>query len=83
MKKGNIKALLPIAVYLVLFLGSGLITKDFYAMPAIVAFLIALLVAMIQTKGKTFDECYKNFFKNNPDGCWNDILNEEEYYLDY
>ena len=56
MKKGNIKALLPIAVYLVLFLGSGLVTKDFYAMPAIVAFLIALLVAMIQTKGKTFDE---------------------------
>ena len=34
-------------------------------------------------KGKTFDECYKNFFKNNPDVCWNDILNEEEYYLDY
>lgn len=56
MKKGNIKALLPIGVYLLLFIGSGLITKDFYAMPAILAFLIALLVAMIQTKGKTFDE---------------------------
>ncbi len=53
---GNIKALLPIGVYLVLFLGSGLLTKDFYAMPAILAFLIALLVAMLQTKGKTFNQ---------------------------
>ena len=54
--KGSIGALLPIGVFLVLFIGMGIITNDFYAMPAIVAFLIALMVAMIQNKGKSFDE---------------------------
>jgi Na+/H+ antiporter NhaD/arsenite permease-like protein len=38
----NIMALLPIFVFIVLFVGSGIITGDFYAMPAIVAFLVAL-----------------------------------------
>ena len=63
-KKGNIGALLPIGVYLVLFLGSGFLTGDFYAMPAIVAFLIALIVAMLQNKGKTFDEKIKIMAKS-------------------
>ena len=43
--QGRAIALLPIGVFLVIFLGSGLITGDFYAMPAIVAFLIALLIS--------------------------------------
>ena len=63
-KKGNIGALLPIGVYLVLFLGSGFLTGDFYAMPALVAFLIALIVAMLQNKGKTFDEKIKIMAKS-------------------
>ena len=54
--KGSIGALLPIGVFLILFIGMGIITKDFYAMPAIVAFLIALMVAMLQNKEKSFDE---------------------------
>ena len=32
-KKGYFAALLPIIVFLVLFIGSGIIAKDFYAMP--------------------------------------------------
>ena len=36
--KGRAIALLPIGVFLVIFLGSGIVTGDFYAMPAIVAF---------------------------------------------
>lgn len=56
MKKGNLSALMPIGVFLVLFLGIGIITQDFYKMPAIVAFLIALIVAMIQNKKMTFDK---------------------------
>ena len=40
-RKGRAIALLPIGVFLVIFLGSGIITGDFYAMPAIVAFLVA------------------------------------------
>lgn len=55
-EKGNGAALLPIGVFLVIFLGSGIITGDFYAMPAIVAFLIALLVAFIQNRGLSFQE---------------------------
>ena len=55
-KKGNALALLPIGVFLVIFLGSGIITKDFYAMPAIVAFLIALAIAFLQNSGLKFNE---------------------------
>ena len=55
-ERGNGAALLPIGVFLVIFLGSGIITGDFYAMPAIVAFLIALLVAFIQNIGLSFQE---------------------------
>ena len=56
MKKRNISVLLPIGIFLTLFLGLGIITKDFYKMPAIVAFLIALMVAMFQNKELSFDE---------------------------
>lgn len=55
-KKGNAAALLPIGVFLVIFLGSGIITGDFYAMPAIVAFLIALAVAFLQNGKLGFQE---------------------------
>ena len=57
--KANALALLPIGVFLVIFLGSGIITGDFYAMPAIVAFLIALCVAFFQNKGLSFNEKIK------------------------
>ncbi|MBQ8184719.1 MAG: Na+/H+ antiporter NhaC family protein [Lachnospiraceae bacterium] len=55
-QKGNPAALLPIGVFLVLFLGVGLATRDFYSMPAIVAFLIALVVAFLQNKKYSFQE---------------------------
>lgn len=55
-KKGRAVALLPIGVFLVIFLGAGIITGDFYAMPAIVAFLIALFVAFLQNKNLSFGD---------------------------
>ncbi len=55
-KEGNGWALLPILVFLLIFLGAGIITKDFYAMPAIVAFLIALAVAFMQNRKLKFNE---------------------------
>lgn len=58
-KKGRAIALLPIGVFLVVFLGSGIITKDFYTMPAIEAFLVALLVAFLQNGKLPFDEKIK------------------------
>ncbi len=54
--KGRAIALLPIGVFLVIFLGSGIVMNDFYAMPAIVAFLIALAVAFVQNRKVSFAE---------------------------
>ena len=45
--KGNPLALLPLGVFLVLFLGVGIATKDFYKMPVLVAFIIATAVALL------------------------------------
>ena len=58
-EKGNVWGLLPIGVFLVLFLGVGLVSGDFYAMPAIVAFLIALMVAFFQNRRLSFGEKLK------------------------
>ena len=63
MNKGNVKALLPIGVFLCLYLGLGItfeyvlkIGMGFYNIPIVVAFLVALLVACIQNKKLSFDE---------------------------
>ena len=55
-KNGRGIALLPIGVFLVLFLGAGIVFGDFYAMPAIVGFLIALFVAFMQNRKLNFTE---------------------------
>ena len=49
-------ALLPIGVFLVIYAGSGIIFHDFYNMPAIIAFLAALLTAFLQTRTLSFSE---------------------------
>ncbi len=54
--KGKASALLPIGIFLVIFLGSGIVFNDFYAMPAVVAFLIALFVAFLQNRKVGFQE---------------------------
>ena len=63
MKKGNPKALLPILVFLVLYLGLGLIfeyvmgiSMGFYNIPIVIAFLVAILVACLQNKSLSFDD---------------------------
>ena len=55
-KKGRAIALLPIGAFLIIFLGAGIVFQDFYAMPAIVAFLIALFVAFLQNKELSFNK---------------------------
>lgn len=62
MKKENFKALLPIGVFLLLYLGLGLIFEyglsipmGFYNIPIVVAFLVALLVACLQNPKLSFD----------------------------
>ena len=63
MKKANAKALLPIGVFLVLYLGLGILFEyvlkigmGFYNIPIVVIFVIALLVACMQNRSVKFDE---------------------------
>ena len=55
-KRGNPIALLPIGVFLIIFIGAGILFHDFYTMPAIVGFLIALTVAFFQNRKVKFQE---------------------------
>ena len=54
--KGNLKALLPIAVFLVLYIGGGIALGSFYALPTVFVFLVALMVAFLQNKELSFDK---------------------------
>ncbi len=61
--KGNPIALLPIGVFLVIYLGLGLlfeygmkISMGFYNIPIVIAFLIAILVACLQNRKVKFEE---------------------------
>lgn len=63
MKKGRAIALLPIAVFLVLYLGLGIlfeyimkIPMGFYNVPIVFAFLVAILVACLQNQKVSFEE---------------------------
>ena len=55
-KRGNPIALLPIGVFLIIFIGAGILFHDFYTMPAIVGFLIALAVTFFQNRKVGFQE---------------------------
>ena len=63
MKKANAWALLPIGIFVVLYLGLGIlfeyvlkISMGFYSIPIVVIFLVALLVACLQNRNCSFDE---------------------------
>jgi Na+/H+ antiporter NhaC len=63
MKKGNLLALLPIGVFLWLYLGLGLVFEyvmkipmGFYNVPIVIAFLAAILTACLQNKNLSFDK---------------------------
>ena len=62
-KNGNPIALLPILVFLVLYIGFGIVFEyvlkiemGFYNIPIIVIFMVALLVACIQNRDASFDK---------------------------
>lgn len=63
MKKSNPIALIPIYVFLFIYLGLGIlfeyilkIPMGFYNIPIVVAFMIAIFVACLQNRGVSFDE---------------------------
>ena len=62
-KKSNPAALLPILVFLVLYLGMGIVFEyvlkmemGFYSIPIVVVFMVALLVACLQNRSLSFDD---------------------------
>ena len=63
MREGKGSALLPIGVFLVLYLGLGIlfeyvmeIPMGFYNVPIVIAFLAAILVACLQNRALNFDQ---------------------------
>lgn len=54
--KGNFLALLPIGVFLVVYIGAGIIFGDFYVLSVVVAFMLAILVACLQNRKLKFEE---------------------------
>ena len=66
MKKSNAFALIPIGVFIAFYLSLGIafeyimkIPMGFYNVPVVVAFLVALLVATIQTKGIKLEQKFE------------------------
>ena len=66
MKKSNALALLPIGVFVILYLSLGIVFEyvmkipmGFYNVPVVVAFLVAILVASLQTKGVSLDKKFE------------------------
>lgn len=56
LSKGNPWALLPLLIFLVLFIGTAIITKDFYKMPGIVAFLISAAFALLMNRKESISK---------------------------
>ena len=66
MKKSNALALIPIGVFVIFYLTLGIVFEyvmkipmGFYNVPVIVAFLVALFVAVLQTKGISLDKKFE------------------------
>ncbi len=56
-------ALLPMGVFLVLYLATSIITRDFYKMPVIIALLAACIVAFIMNPKESIDSKLELFCK--------------------
>ncbi len=63
MSEGNPKALIPIVVFVILYLGLGIVLEyvlhvdmGFYSIPVLFIFIIALAIAFKQTKGVDYNE---------------------------
>ena len=67
--RGNGLALLPLGIFLALFIGSGIITGDFYKLPILVAISVAVGVALAMNRKESFHVKVERFAKGagNPD----------------
>ena len=65
--KGRIGALLPLLVFIVVYVISSFIAKDFYTVSVIVPFLIAAIVALLMNRKIKFEEKLNIFCKSAGD----------------
>lgn len=61
--KGNLWALIPLVVFLVMYLVPSIITNDFYKMPVSVSFLVASIVAIAINKKESINKKVEVFCK--------------------
>ena len=61
--KGNGLALIPLGVFLLVYLGSSILANDFYAVSIIVPFLAAALTALIMNRKEKFEKKIEIFCK--------------------
>lgn len=62
-KKGNAWALLPLLLFVILFLGVGIVTGDFTNMPLNVAITITVIVALLMNRKESFAKKVEVFTK--------------------
>ncbi|MBN8194165.1 Na+/H+ antiporter NhaC family protein [Bacillus sp. NTK074B] len=62
-EKGNVLALLPLIIFVSLFLGAGIISGDFYAFPVLVSIIIAAVVALLMNRKETLTAKIERFAK--------------------
>ncbi|MDY6011693.1 Na+/H+ antiporter NhaC family protein [Clostridium sp.] len=66
-KEGNWWALLPLLVFVLVYVGIAFITKDFYSVSVIIPFLIASVVALVMNTKVSFEEKLNIFCKGAGD----------------
>jgi Na+/H+ antiporter NhaC len=62
-QKKSALALLPLLTFVALFIGSGIITGDFYKMPVLVAILAAVGVALLMNRNESLNAKVERFAK--------------------
>lgn len=62
-EKGNLLALLPLFIFVSLFLGAGIISGDFYAFPVLVSIIIAAVVALFMNRKDSLNVKVERFAK--------------------
>lgn len=62
-KKGNAWALIPLIIFVGMFLGVGIITGDFTTMPLNVAILVATIVGLVLNRKESFQKKVEIFTK--------------------
>lgn len=61
MPRGSFRALMPLAVFLALYLVSSAVAGDFYCMPVVTAFLAAAVAAVAAARGVPLNERIERF----------------------